>query len=551
MRFLLLLPLLFALVIPVYAEEEKPVESTKTEDSAKPEKSAKAEKSQKAGKAEKSKKTEESVKSEPIAEKETPSEEKAAEEPKKEEAPKEEPKKPAPESVELKHEPLKLTVKIPVMFEANKPQQVKLDAKEFADFKILEVVPHGRKVSAGETLVRFDAKKYEEALAEKERAFRLNEIGLKEEELSFKALQERTPILHEQMMLNKRYSDEDFAYYYNVLEALNDKLNEFMFRYAEFQVELAREELRQLEKMYASDDLVEETEEIILKRTRMSLEYSETFFESRKRSYERQKETFKAREDASFKRRAKLDEIDFQQRKETFPHALEKAKISLEKRCIAFEKEKESLEKFRNDKQFLTLKAPCNGIVYYGEYKDGKWNGAAQSAAKLMVDEQAAKGSVLMSVLELKPTRLRGTVPEKELHWVRVGTEGKAVPNANPDLKFSVKITELNEYPGVNNDYTAILEVDVQDSKIVPNMGGNVDLNVYDKRETILVPNSALKRDQDEEDSETHGYVFVLGENEETEKVKVKTGKTKGDKTEILEGVRVGQKILKTAKKEE
>ncbi|MCL2304463.1 MAG: hypothetical protein FWC43_03885 [Planctomycetaceae bacterium] len=484
---------------------------------------------------------------------ESKAEEVKPEETKTEETPKEEPKKeepkPAPESVELKYEPLRLTVKLPGMFEAKEPKLIQLKAEEFNDFKIVEFVKHGQKVNEGETLIRFDSKKYDEALAEKEKAFRLSEMSLEEEILSLKNLEDKTPLFLEAMMLAKRYSDEDFAYYYNVLEAMNDKMREFFFKLSQFFVELAREELRQLEKMYASDDLVEETEEIILKRTRMMLEYEEMYLERSKISYDREKEVNKARADVARKQLARLEEIDFQKAKELFPQTLEKAKIALERKKVQFEKEKETLQKFRDDKKWLTIRAPSSGVVYYGEYKEGKWNGASQIYGQLKIDENVKKETVLMSIVEARPSLLRVGVPEKELHWVKVGTEGKVVPTSNPDLKFGVRISELNDFPGVTGEYVAMMNVDVRESKIVPNMSGNVEFVVYDKKEAILVPNSALKRVEEEEDSDTHGYVFLLKENNETEKVKVKTGKTKGEKTEILEGVSVGQKILKTAEK--
>ena len=471
------------------------------------------------------------------------------EEPKKEE-PKKEEAKPAPESVELKNEPIRITVKLPGTFEAKEPKQIELASEEFGDFKIVEFVGHGQKINEGDTLIRFDQKKYDEALAEKERTFRLSEMSLQEEELSLKNLEDKTPMLQEAMMLAKRYTDEDFAYYNNVTEILNEKSRDFYFKWAEFRVELAREELKQLEKMYASDDLVEETEEIILRRTRMELESSERSFEASKKDYERYKEVLKDRDDVARKRRARLDELDFQKTKELFPQTLEKAKIAIDRKRIAFEKEKESLQKLREDKKWLTIRAPTSGIVYYGDYKEGKWNGAPLIFGQLKVGENVKKNTVLMSIVEPRPSLLRIAVPEKELHWLKSGTEGKVVPTANPELKFETKIFSLNEYPGVAGDYTAMLNVDVKDNKIVPSMTGNVELVVYEKKETLLVPDTALKRVEDEDDSDTHGYVFLLKEENKTEKVKVKTGKTKAGKTEILEGVSVGQKILKTAEKD-
>ncbi len=506
----------------------------------------------KSGDAQEEDKAEEVKKDEPA--KEEPKEEKTAaddskkEEPKKDEAKKEE-TKPAPESIELKNEPLRITVKLPGTFEAKEPKQIQLKSEEFNDFKVAEFVKHGQKVNEGDTLIRFDQEKYDEALAEKERAFRLSEMSIQEEEISLKNLEEKTPLLQEAMMLAKRYSDEDFAYYYNVLEAMQEKARDFSFKWSEFRVDLAREELRQLEKMYASDDLVEETEEIILKRTRMELESAERYFEMSKRDYEREKEVIKARDDAARRRRAKLEEIDFQKTKELFPQTLEKAKIAFARKKVQFEKEKESLQKLKEDRKWMTVRAPSGGIVYYGEYKDGKWGGAPLIFGQLKVDENIKKDTVLMSIVETRPSLFRSTVPEKELHWVKSGTAGKVIPTAYPELKFEVSIFELNEYPGVAGDYTAMMNIDVKESMIVPNMSGNVDFVVYDKKEAILVPNTALKRVEEEEDSDTHGYVFVVKEDNGTEKVKVKTGKTKGDKTEILEGVSVGQKILKTAEK--
>ena len=523
---------------PLYAVPEEVTETVLAQEEAKPEEAKSAE---------------EPKSEEPKEEEAKPVEEPKSEEPKEEEAkPAEEPKKeekPTPESIELKHEVLRLTVKLPGTFEAKEPKQVQLKSEEFNDFKVVEFVKHGQKVNEGETLIRFDQKKYDEALVEKERAFQLSEMSLADEIASFKNLEEKTPLLQEAMMLAKRYTDEDFAYYYNVLEAANDKMRDFLFKWSQFRVEMAREELRQLEKMYASDDLVEETEEIILKRTRMDLEYSEMSFESSKRNYERDKEIFQARADTARRRLARLEEIDFQRAKELFPQTLEKAKIALERRKVQFEKEKEALQKFKEDKQWLAIRAPASGVVYYGEYKDGKWNGAPLIYGQLKIDENIKKDTILMSIVESRPSLLRVGVPEKELHWVQVGTEGKVIPTANPDLKFNVRVSDINEYPSVAGDYVAMMSVDVQGSKIVPNMSGNAELVVYDKKEAVLVPNSALKRVEEEEDSDTHGYVFLLKEGNETEKVKVKTGKTKGDKTEILEGVSVGQKILKTAEK--
>src|SRR5690606_30596542 len=94
---------------------------------------------------------------------------------------------------------------------------------------------------------------------------------------------------------------------------------ELRMKSSEQQVENIREELAQLEKMYKSDDLTEETEEIVLKRQRNQLEQAEFFLESSRTSYERAKEY-------------DLPEADIAQKEalEVMEMAFDRAKTSLE-----------------------------------------------------------------------------------------------------------------------------------------------------------------------------------------------------------------------------
>ena len=60
------------------------------------------------------------------------------------------------------------------------------------------------------------------------------------------------------------------------------KSAEFMVKYYNFMLDYEKDELEQLEKMYEADDLTEETEEIVLKRQKNSVEFAEFSLENAK-----------------------------------------------------------------------------------------------------------------------------------------------------------------------------------------------------------------------------------------------------------------------------
>ena len=94
-------------------------------------------------------------------------------------------------------------------------------------------------------------------------------------------------------------AEVDLKHYLDVDRQLQEKSVRNSMQQSQFNLEYAAEELRQLEKMYKADELTEETEEIILTRTRREVESARFGLElnttrgdhSLKVSIPRQKET--------------------------------------------------------------------------------------------------------------------------------------------------------------------------------------------------------------------------------------------------------------------
>ncbi|MCL2745324.1 MAG: hypothetical protein FWE67_15890 [Planctomycetaceae bacterium] len=461
------------------------------------------------------------------------------------------PPKPAePEIVELKKEPLRIFARGIGTFEPRQAEQILLKSEEFTTFEVVEVAAHGAKVKQGDVLIKFDVKKYEEQLCKRKRALLTSEIALKQSEIEFKYLERKEPLKLESFEREKKYADEDFLHFLNVEEEWARRMLAHRLKQTQYYVDSAKEELKQLEKMYKADDLIEETEEFILKRSKYFLAERELFHELEKMRNDRTKNVMLPRDDVAERHNSKIRTINYEQSKETFGFVLQQAKIKLEEARETHVKLAESFEKFVKDKELLTLKSPCDGIVYYGEYNSktapGTWNNASTVAGSVKVGNSVANKTVLFTIVNPKPSLVRTTVTEKDIHWITVGTKGAIRPTAFPNERYDVAVVECNEVPSVGNAFSALLAVELpDDAKIYPNMTCSLELIVYDKKESILVPITALKKEETEDDNWNHSYLFVQGENKTVSKVKVKTGNPKGEKIEMLSGVSAGQKIFK------
>ena len=85
------------------------------------------------------------------------------------------------------------------------------------------------------------------------------------------------------------------------------------------------------------------------------------------------------------------------------------------------------------------------------------------------------------------------------------------------------------------------------DVDLRPAMECKVKAPVYEKADALLVPSAAVQRDEPDDDD---GYVYLVQGKGSSVKRAVKIGKTTGNKTEILSGLKVGDEIL-AAKPEE
>lgn len=451
-----------------------------------------------------------------------------------------------PATIDVKADEFKIEVTVKGAFDASKKTEIAIKPESWATFKLKEEpVAHGTKVKKGDTLMVFETEEFDEQFSDAKDKVILADLGYKLAALSLEQLEKTTPMDMEVAERSAEQSADDYKYFVEVEEPQRKKSLEFNLKSSKQMVEYYQEEYEQLKKMYEADDLTEETEEIVLKRAKDSLEQANFMLERAKLQYDRTLNTLLPRsrivqDEAQIRSKMALDKA-----KLAIPASLKKAQLEIKQQETALKKAKEKLDDLTKDKDLFVVKAPAAGVVYYGQVKEGKL-ATASTVEKLMeVGKPVTPKAVVMTILPEAASIMHTTIEEKDLHQVRKGQTVTVTPTAYPDLKIEGKITSLSRFPNAGSKYDATISVSSQDkdwSNIVPGMSGEGKILTYHVKNAILLPKDSVFSD---DDGETH-YVFVAGDDDKSTKTTVKTGKTSGDKIEILNGVKAGQKILKS-----
>jgi multidrug efflux pump subunit AcrA (membrane-fusion protein) len=192
----------------------------------------------------------------------------------------------------------------------------------------------------------------------------------------------------------------------------------------------------------------------------------------------------------------------------------------------------------------MEIKAPTDGVVYYGEFKRGEWGGAATLADKLKPNGSITASSVFMTIVKPRPMVLRVKVPEKQIHLFRRGLRGTVQPTGYPDMRLPATVSKIDGIPFTAGSFYALLKVAVPEEAeaLVPGMSCTAKFTPYLKKRTLIVPPSAVHTD--ELDDQKHS-VMLVPEEGKPRKQSVTIGKKTEDKVEILDGLVAGDKVLK------
>lgn len=415
-----------------------------------------------------------------------------------------------------------------------------IPAKEWPSFTILEILPHGSKVSKGQVLVRFDDESYLKKLRDAESAAKAGKLTMANAEADFVSAEKYLPMQMQSTKIKAEEAAEAWDYFRNTRR--NNEITEanLGLRQSELRLDSEREELAQLEKMYKADDLTENTEEIILKRQRETVKAVEIMLEITKMGHKRKLEIILPREAVSLEREAQSSAIALKENEQNLPRNLELKRIALEDARVNAKRSADALAALQAEKDLFVLKAPADGYFYYGTMQEGRWSTGEPVKALVSNAPVAPKRPFAVLVPADAKLRMETTVDEATVRLIKADQKGFATMTGQSETSFPVSVTSVAATPGVDGRYRVILTAEYpQDLPVVAGMTASAQVTAYQAKSVITVPAKALRSNGE------GGWEVELQENEKTvKKITVKRGKTWGEKVEILSGLEKDQTII-------
>ncbi len=458
------------------------------------------------------------------------------------EAPKEKGKEPAPEAPKptthtVKAETFKVEAQLKGAFESPHAAEIVFRPEAWAELTVLDAAMPGTPVKKGDTILRLDTQKIDEALKDAEAGLAAMDPALKTSQEELAAMEKTLDMDLSAAQRAKQYADEDFKRYTDTDRPSAVKQAHFSVKNAANYLEYETEELRQLEKMYKAGDVTEETEEIILKRQRDTVERVAFGLEVAKQKAEQTLKVDLPRQDITTKENTERQVLALAKAKVAIPAALVRKRLEVEKLKTDQARAAEKLQKMRKDREAMVVKSPTDGVVYCGPCVRGAWPRLGQAIERGAL---LKPHDVVMTVVQAKDLFVRAAVPEDQLERVASGGQAEVVPVGYPSTKLAAKLDGVTPVPVTPGNFEAKLTLSVPKDTppLVPGMSANVKVTSYEKKDALVVPTAALVAEGEAT------FVYVQKSPGEHDKRPVVVGKRADGKAEILKGLSVGEVVM-------
>jgi multidrug resistance efflux pump len=464
---------------------------------------------------------------------------------------KDEPKKDEPKVVAATKGPFTVSLDLAGVLDAKKQWDVEVDAESWGgDMEVIEAAPSGV-VTKDQVLVRFKTDKIDEAIAAAERDFGIARANFQKQQDDAKRAEDSAALAMLKAKLDLDAAETNWTRWQEYERDFRLKDQDLRLQSQRDSIADAKEELDQLEKMYKADEITEETEEIVLKRSRRDFErrkISLAMFEKRDAAW---RATDFPRDQVNAEVAIKKARIDFERAKLATDTGLESGRLEFEKAKTAFGKQEENLGKLRRDRELFVVKAPAAGYAVRGSLSRGKWAGTEEPSATLKPESKVKPHATLFTIVEPGAVYVRSSVPEGSVFSVAEGQNAVVTPNAATKLQLAAKVARVGKVPA-GAEFEVFFDLTTSDPRLMPGHTAKIKLTTVEKDGAITVPATAVEKGAEkgaDKDSEKR-FVHVVAGESKPERREVEVGESSGGRTEILKGLSEGDRVLETAPKQ-
>jgi HlyD family secretion protein len=200
------------------------------------------------------------------------------------------------------------------------------------------------------------------------------------------------------------------------------------------------------------------------------------------------------------------------------------------------EKAKAALERYQTDLRYATITSPMDGLVLSRDVEVG------DAVSSILV--LGSQATLVMTLGDVSEVYVLGKVDEADIGKVYMGQRARIVVESFKDKSFEGKVTKISPL-GKEKDNVTTFEVRVSiqnpGGELKTNMTANAEIILEEKKGVLTVPESAVLYDKDRKPSLE--VPDPKGEGGKR-KVAVKLGISNGVKTELVEGLKEGEKVV-------
>ncbi len=363
--------------------------------------------------------------------------------------------------------------KLSGVFESLSASEIKADTEHLSGLEIKRVLPHGTKVTKGQNVVWFETEDIDKQIKSAEIDFRLSKLTLQEDNFGYQQFLKTQALDKAAAELSRKQAQQAFDNFVQVDRERQIKSAMQNLKSSQASLDNSMEELKQLEQMYKEDDLTEESEEIVLKRAKQSVEYAEFRLEGSKISTQRTLKQSIPRMELQQKATLERAQMAYQKSIHDLEVARQRRDLEMGRKKIKFAEEEKKLKELQAERKKVVLQAPGAGLVFHGKLTRGKLSdkpSSVKDGAKVTADQ------VIATVVDADRLQVRIDLAEKDLLVAKVGAKCVIVPTAFADTKINAKVKSVSKVPYVGGKYDCV--VSFRKSKdqpaILPSMGCSV-----------------------------------------------------------------------------
>jgi multidrug efflux pump subunit AcrA (membrane-fusion protein) len=426
-------------------------------------------------------------------------------------------------------------------FEAADPFEVRFRFKQYVgELSIDEVVPNGDTVKKGEQILSIDSSLLQKQLDAAENDLATAKANLVKAEADYKLSRDA------EAMTLKGHKDavkdaSDAVKWWEQVDG-PQMLKTWNIQIQQYQhlVDDRTDELEQLKKMYKTEELTSATADIVVKRAIRGLEQAQIALEMEKERIEKYKATAYPTSKRGILDALKKAQQALASNEVAQTHLTTQWASSLFTTRNAATAAEQKVMELKDDLAKLTVSAPADGVVYYGQLTGGNWNGGDPKTMRY--GEKLAPQQVVATFFAPGALRMVVDLPEAKYFSVTADSSATFVPAAFPEMRIKGKCEIAHRTGVVTVDRGVVYPMRVTptgetDARILPGMKASAHFTVPPLKNVLLVPATAV----------SGGNAWVKEKGGETKRAVI-TGHSDGKSIEIISGLKEGDAVLTQAK---